>query len=373
MPDIISLHMSLKSRKMLFVSANLVIQKTGAGVCSKRNLEVCRNVFGEKNLTAYSLSPFSLEGMSYGKKLYCIIRSILYALQGYSNGSNPKNTSRIVDYIKKYHIDYVFIDSSLNGRLVERIKENTKACVISFFHNCEKEMLKQRVNSGNLLSKFRYNVVCANEKKSTLLSDKIIALNQRDVDLINSNYGRVADLVLPISLTDRLDEKDIQNMPMGKRKKGLFVGSYFFGNIEGLTYFIREILPFVNMDLVIVGRGMSKLKANYPNVAIYDGVNSLDQFYLEADFVLAPIVSGGGMKVKIAEAMMYGKVIIGTSEAFEGYYDIPKSCICNTSSAFIEAINSLSGNKYNSDVREYFLQNYETSALTTHFRSLFQQ
>lgn len=356
---------------MLFVSANLVIQKTGAGVCSKRNLEVCRNVFGEKNLTAYSLFPFSLEGMSYGKKLYCIIRSILYALQGYSNGSNPKNTNRIVGYIKKYHIDYVFIDSSLNGRLVERIKENTKACVISFFHNCEKEMLKQRVRSGNLLSKFRYYVVCTNEKKSALLSDKIIALNQRDVDLVNRNYGRTADLVLPISLRDKFDNSEIRNIPMNERKKGLFVGSYFFGNVEGLTYFIREVLPFVNMDLIIVGRGMSKLKVNNSHIAIYDGVDSLEPFYREADFVLAPIISGGGMKVKIAEAMMYGKVIVGTSEAFEGYYGIPKSCVCDTSASFIETINSLFGCKYNSDVREYFLQNYETSALTANFRNLF--
>lgn len=35
--------------------------------------------------------------------------------------------------------------------------------------------------------------------------------------------------------------------------------------------------------------------------------------------MVMPIFSGSGMKVKTAEALMYGKFLIGTKEAFEGY------------------------------------------------------
>jgi len=35
--------------------------------------------------------------------------------------------------------------------------------------------------------------------------------------------------------------------------------------------------------------------------------------------VILPIISGSGMKTKTAEALMYGKSIIGIKEAFEGY------------------------------------------------------
>lgn len=125
--------------------------------------------------------------------------------------------------------------------------------------------------------------------------------------------------------------------------------------------FIHNVLPHTDMQLTVVGKGMKKLNIDNSKVTIYDGVKSIASFYIDADFVIAPIVSGGGMKVKIAEAMMYGKKIVGTPEAFQGYEKIPCSYICETYSDFVETINSLSGFSYNTCVREYFLSDYETN------------
>ena len=124
------------------------------------------------------------------------------------------------------------------------------------------------------------------------------------------------DLLLQISLKDTVKDKKIENRKIGSPKKGLFVGSYFFGNVDGLKMFIHNVLPHTDMQLTVVGKGMKKLNIDNSKVTIYDGVKSIASFYIDADFVIAPIVSGGGMKVKIAEAMMYGKKIVGTPEAF---------------------------------------------------------
>ena len=362
----------MQGSKLLFVSSNLKESKTGAGVCSARNLDASCRVFGFGNVEKYLLVHFSILNGTFFQKIVRLVNAIWYLLEGYSNGSNRKVDAEIIQKVKKEKITHVFVDSSLNGRLIQKIKKETHALISVFFHNCEKQMIKEQAKSGNLWAFLRYLNVWMNEKKTCLYADKIIVLNQRDKDLINRIYGRKADFIFPISLSDIVNEDELTCHIVGEKKKGLFVGSYFFGNVEGLTVFIQNVLPYVNMSLTIVGRGMSKLKIDNPNVTIYDGVESLGPFYDDADFVIAPILSGGGMKVKIAEAMMYGKIIIGTPEAFQGYDDIPRSCICRNPHDFVNIINTLSGVSYNQDVRDCFKKRYETGVLMDQFKNIFK-
>ena len=98
------------------------------------------------------------------------------------------------------------------------------------------------------------------------------------------------------------------------------------------------------------------------NVKVIGTVDNLDELYIKAEAVVIPIFSGGGMKVKTAEAMMYGKKIYGTEEALTGYdiQNMDYIIECNTAEQFIENINMNSGNDYyHSEVRERFLEKYE--------------
>jgi polysaccharide biosynthesis protein PslH len=71
-------------------------------------------------------------------------------------------------------------------------------------------------------------------------------------------------------------------------------------------------------------------------------VDSLAEWYRNAHFVIAPIFDGSGMKTKVAEALMFGKKIIGTPEAFSGYEDVADRAgqICKSADDFVSAINS---------------------------------
>ena len=71
------------------------------------------------------------------------------------------------------------------------------------------------------------------------------------------------------------------------------------------------------------------------------------------------------MKVKMAEAMAYGKIAIGSDESYEGYsQNIPASYWnhyffrANTPREYVDAINELKNisglSKYHSEVREIF-------------------
>jgi glycosyltransferase involved in cell wall biosynthesis len=74
----------------------------------------------------------------------------------------------------------------------------------------------------------------------------------------------------------------------------------------------------------------------------HDYVEDLEDYYKKSHIVISPIFIGSGMKVKIAEALMFGKIIIGTQLSFQGYKINNADCyICNTKEEFVNKIIDL--------------------------------
>jgi glycosyltransferase involved in cell wall biosynthesis len=63
---------------------------------------------------------------------------------------------------------------------------------------------------------------------------------------------------------------------------------------------------------------MQKKLAMVRNVLFHGEVEKSSEFLEIADIMVAPILSGSGMRVKIIEAMSYGKVVVTTTIGAEG-------------------------------------------------------
>lgn len=100
----------------------------------------------------------------------------------------------------------------------------------------------------------------------------------------------------------------------------LFVGSQHLPNIEA----VKQIRAWSqeqdsSLNFVIVGNCWEpEAGKHFLSLGKIDA-DLLSAIYQQAALVLAPLTSGTGMSVKILEAMVYGKVILGTSIAFRGY------------------------------------------------------
>ncbi|HSF13623.1 MAG TPA: glycosyltransferase, partial [Erythrobacter sp.] len=72
-------------------------------------------------------------------------------------------------------------------------------------------------------------------------------------------------------------------------------------------------------------------------------VDDLSPWYAGAALVIAPILSGSGMKTKVAEALMHGKRVAGTSEAFVGYGAevLAANHLCDDSAGIAAAIAAM--------------------------------
>ncbi len=252
-------------------------------------------------------------------KYYRIIKTIF---KNYGND----DLDIIAKYLKKNDNTLIFISHSSFGSLVKRIKKEFPAVKVAvYYHNIEITMAYNRLIKQHqpgcifeILRDYR------SERLNVKYADYIYLLNERDGALLNKYYGNRTFYIHPMTLPDRFTEQMSKKENETAKLKLLFVGTYFWGNIPGLKKFIYEVIPFVDVDMYIVGKWMDRLlhEIRVPeSVHIIGMVNSkeLDEYYIGCDIVIAPILSGGGMKTKVAEAMMFGKPIVGTSEAFRGY------------------------------------------------------
>jgi len=107
----------------------------------------------------------------------------------------------------------------------------------------------------------------------------------------------------------------------------LFVGNFLYEpNIDAALYFSRLIFPLIlkdvpNAKLLLVGNApppeICSLTFN-KQIKVSGYVDSLTLFYKDADVVVCPLRIGGGVKVKVLEALNAGKAIVSTSIGAQG-------------------------------------------------------
>ena len=341
----------------------------GADVINKRNYKFLREISDNVDIL------YCRKYVNTNKeKLYSKFKNII-------NLSISDCKSDIIIFLKTEVKNYniVFIGQSSLGEFAETIKkENPKAIIITFFHNVEFDYYYTQCN----IYRFYYIVYAGiswlNEIKAIKFSDKIVALNERDSHRMYKLYGRKADLLLPTSFKSKsLIFKE--NVINANGLRLLFVGSNFYPNKQGIIWFIKNVLyKLDNIVLEIIGRGTknwaSETIFKNQKIKVYGEVEDLDSYYLNADAVVIPIFVGGGMKTKTAEALMYGKYIFATQEAFEGYdIDYNKvGALCNSANDFIKAITIFSksnSTKFNYCSREYFLEYYDEKINNKKFKN----
>lgn len=334
----------------------------GGQYINKRNKELLDACCNE-------LDVIEIENLSYKNPL----KKIKFMLKNKNfYGVSKENKKYIFEKISSKKYDLCFMSSSLIGCLVKDLKKtypNLK--VIVFFHNVEYIYYKQLAKQTGLYKLLLALFAKYNEILSVKWADNIISLNERDAQNILREYKRKIDLVIPTTFKDiYIYEKCKKEVYINSKvKKILFIGSDFYANFQGIEWFIKNVLPNLNNTVLnIIGKGTENWKQKIKkrdDLKIIGAVKDMRLYYQEADIIVLPIFLGSGMKTKTAEALMYGKYIFGTTEAFEGYdleYD-KVGGLCNNKEEFIFKINNhlkSINEKYNEYSRKIFLEKYCT-------------
>jgi len=171
------------------------------------------------------------------------------------------------------------------------------------------------------------------------------------VQTVEKRIMRRFDVVMTLSaydrkyLLDRVPGLDARTVPIpagldiGERKFAreentiLFLASYRYRpvNVQGALWFCREVLPLVRAEcpaarFIIAGYGpppeLTALAAD-PQVLVPGFVEDLEECYKRAAVFVAPILQGGGIIVKVLDALAAGTPVVTTGYGNEGIGGIP--------------------------------------------------
>ncbi|WP_432510346.1 glycosyltransferase [Kineococcus sp. SYSU DK001] len=111
-------------------------------------------------------------------------------------------------------------------------------------------------------------------------------------------------------------------------RTALFVGAADYGpNKAALRWFLDDVWPRVlervpSARFLAVGRGLSSVHPRATGepggVEFHSDVASVDPFYEQADVCVVPLLSGGGTKIKLVEALSRGRAVVTTTLGLEG-------------------------------------------------------
>lgn len=338
---------------------------------SQKNYNVLSQLVGKSNITTYYIHDENRK-----KSASDYAKGVLYFPFNYYFGLTPKRVKEIVGLAQSF--DVVFIDRSVFGIIAKKLKQaNYRGKVISFFHNVEVPYFEAKL--GNKPGKsILLRCIDHNDRYACQYSDKTIALNSRDDNELFARYGKKADVLIPVAFKDKYLKDSYSQEMTALQPLCLFLGAYFPPNNEGIVWFVKNVLPHVNIRIRVVGKGMARLKTEEPelkDIEVVSDAPDLLPHFEEADIMILPIFKGSGMKVKTCESLMYGKNIIATDEAFVGY-DVDYDKVggkCNTAAEFIARIKEFEKNprpRYNAYSRQMFLEKYSEEAVVEKFRDV---
>ncbi|CAO4175601.1 glycosyltransferase [Methylorubrum populi] len=97
-------------------------------------------------------------------------------------------------------------------------------------------------------------------------------------------------------------------------------------------------------ELVIAGEICRSLPGvEGPGVRLLGYLDRLEDFYAQADLVVAPMLMGSGLKMKVGEALSFGRPVIGTEIGLEGFEPIEPAHRCRDADGVKQAVLAVAG------------------------------
>jgi polysaccharide biosynthesis protein PslH len=171
----------------------------------------------------------------------------------------------------------------------------------------------------------KYRLVRALEASIMSRFDRIFTLSEFDRKFLLEIHPTLPASTIPIPAG--LDLKDARYPRIPNRL--VFLASYKYRpvNVEAALHFYHTVLPLVRAEVpeavfVIAGYGppdaLTSLQEQDHGVTVTGFIEDTDELYKSAAVFVAPILTGGGIIVKVLDALAAGAPVVTTSFGNEG-------------------------------------------------------
>ena len=272
---------------------------------------------------------YFLPGKKRGKIVSVLSRIFAFPNQYMNRTISLENTNLFSGFIEEYKIDILHIEHLHYFKYALKVKSQIKKVVV--YHDLYHHIAKQKAkNEVNYLKKILFNI----DSLKLYFFQKILDFN---VDLkVFLNPDELKRFPWKSEYIPHIANSCIvYNTPKKKQLINLmFIGSCKHPpNIESIEFIFKQILPILiknnkSIKLNIIGTGTERFKevAGSPEFKNYTKIHGfipdINNAFNDMDIAIFPILSGGGVKTKILDAMAAGVPVVTTSEGAVGLKDI---------------------------------------------------
>lgn len=292
-----------------------------------------------------------------------------------------KFEQKIIEVLSKNNYDIIQLESLYVSMYIPVIRKCSKAKIVLRAHNVEHMIWERNTENETNPLKKKYLALLTKRLKAYELSiipsvDGIAAITKEDEWWFLKHNLSIPVEVIPFGIELKKGfDKNVSSDPYSIFHIGAMDWS---PNIEGVNWFLNNVWnkiykQYPRLKFYLAGRNLGNEFNSWTdkNVVIEGEVDDASDFMRSKGLMIVPLLSGGGMRVKIIEGMAVGKVIVTTRIGSEGisYENNKNIIIANGPEEFIKAIS-----RYISDpeflkpigthAKELALKEYNNSHIT---------
>jgi glycosyltransferase involved in cell wall biosynthesis len=258
---------------------------------------------------------------------------------------------KLIQILQSESFDVVQLEMIHLAPYIPVIRQYSNAKIVCRAHNVEHEIWKRVADiTRNPFKKYYLRWLTGKlrrfEIENLAYYDALLPITERDGRIFQLLGYRGRLLITPVGMDSH--RFSMPPMSMNGHLSIGFIGSLdWTPNIEGLKWFLEHVWGQFLEDksqfkLHIAGRNAPDwlLNLKVEHMKVHGEVEDAHRFTEKHPVMIVPLFSGSGIRVKILESMMLGRVVITTKIGMEG---IPAKegesvLIANTAAEFVEKI-----------------------------------
>ena len=308
---------------------------------------------------------------------------VTYDSYNISRFFSPDFDQLVIKTLQSTNFDIVHLESLFTTPYLETIRNHSNAKIVLRSHNLEYMIWERLASETNNPAKKIYLNLLSNQLKNYEIDiiskiDGIAAISKEDEKKYLKLGCKSPLQTIPFGIDTKAYKSIEKKINIGQLSFFHLGAMNWKPNLEAVGWLNKDIWPtisksFPEYKLHLAGKNMPQWIINNSSNSIinHQEVESAIDFMNEFDIMLVPLLSAGGIRVKIIEGMALGKVIISTRIGAEGidYKDGVNLIIANTALEFRDKIKWLTNNpkkikEIGDNAKNYILEKYDNKKIS---------